>query len=74
MNESYDMWRVGEMMEGRKSSYLRFIYDCVNQWCREKWCARYDHDWQDCSTAGPDSGNMDMYCRRCGFGFHHQLY
>lgn len=37
-------------------------------------CRIFGHRWIDDSTAGPDSGNMDMYCPRCGEHFHHQLY
>lgn len=37
-------------------------------------CTFTDHVWVDDSSAGPESGNMDMYCSRCGLHFHHQLY
>lgn len=32
------------------------------------------HDLIDRSSAGPDSGDMDCECMRCGQYFHHQLY
>jgi hypothetical protein len=37
-------------------------------------CAFTYHAWVDDSYAGPNSGNMDMYCARCGYHFHHTLY
>ena len=37
-------------------------------------CVVHGHAWVDDSSAGPDSGDMDMYCKRCGLSFHHQLY
>lgn len=33
-----------------------------------------DHDIVDCSDAGPDSGNMDHRCRRCGQYWSVPLY
>lgn len=33
-----------------------------------------DHDLVDCSEAGPDSGNMDHRCRRCGQYWSIPLY
>lgn len=50
--------------------YLKFIWSVL----LAMRCGFTDHDWIDNSTAGPDSGDMDMYCRRCGKTFHHQLY
>lgn len=37
-------------------------------------CSVRGHQWEDDSCVGPESGNMDMYCSRCGESFHHQLY
>ena len=31
-------------------------------------CRFWDHDWNDTSYAGPDSGAMGMECNRCGAG------
>jgi hypothetical protein len=33
-----------------------------------------DHDWIDDSHAGPDSGNIDMTCRKCGKTCYASLY
>lgn len=33
-----------------------------------------DHDWVDDSHAGPDSGNIDMTCRKCGKTCYTNLY
>jgi len=45
---------------------------------RDGWdamlCAVHGHDWRDCSTAGPDSGNADRECVRCGLFVHVPLY
>lgn len=37
-------------------------------------CAVCNHDWEDTSFSSPDSGDMSGYCKRCGIGYHHQLY
>ena len=37
-------------------------------------CIMLDHEWVDCSSAGPESGDIDLRCRRCGYHVHHQLY
>jgi hypothetical protein len=36
--------------------------------------AECDHDWIDESEAGPDSGNIDMTCRKCGKVCYVNLY
>lgn len=33
-----------------------------------------NHDWEDDSYGGPESGCMAAHCNRCGFSFHEQLY
>lgn len=40
----------------------------------EAWCDQFGHDWEDTSEAGPESGDMSGYCKRCGYSHHHQLY
>lgn len=37
-------------------------------------CHFGDHQYEDNSSAGPESGNMDMFCSRCGYCFNHTLY
>ena len=37
-------------------------------------CERRGHYLEDCSTAGPDSGSIDLECKRCGYTYHHSLY
>jgi len=29
-------------------------------------CKIFNHVWIDDSTAGPETGNMSVYCKRCG--------
>jgi len=40
----------------------------LEDYCREGWGdpCKDGHDWKDASSAGPDSGNADVECRRCG--------
>ena len=33
-----------------------------------------DHDWVDDSHAGPNSGNIDMTCHKCGKTCYAKLY
>lgn len=40
----------------------------------EVLCPNGNHEWQDDSYGGPESGCMAGHCTRCGFSFHHQLY
>lgn len=37
-------------------------------------CEEIGHDIVDCSFAGPDNGNMDHECRRCGQYWSVPLY
>lgn len=62
--------------EGRGTllSYVHSVYGHVHWLVGAIVCHFLDHAWEDASHAGPESGNMDMYCSRCGKTFHHQLY
>ena len=46
----------------------------IAQWTAEAECLLNDHEIVDCSTAGPDSGNMDHCCTRCGKYWSCPLY
>jgi hypothetical protein len=37
-------------------------------------CKIKGHDWHEDGYCGPDSGAIDMECKRCGESHHHQLY
>lgn len=37
-------------------------------------CYKYGHDLVDCSYVGPDSGDADHYCDRCGRYWSVPLY
>jgi hypothetical protein len=39
-----------------------------------KTCKVLDHNWQDDSYGGPDHGDIDIHCTRCGLGVYHVLY
>lgn len=39
-----------------------------------EYCEVHGHDFEDHGYAEPDSGAIDLDCRRCGFSVHHQLY
>ena len=60
----------------------RFIAWCVSNWV---WyytkhqvdriiCWKWGHKLADMSSAGPDSGNMDHECSRCGASWSVPLY
>ena len=37
-------------------------------------CKTLGHKMIDNSTAGPDTGCVDVYCQRCGYSYHQTLY
>ena len=44
------------MWSGVKMLFLRIV------------CRIYGHDWEDLGYATPESGCIDMVCKRCGYG------
>jgi hypothetical protein len=78
---TFDDWTYGFYFD-------HFAYDCRKpRWCRLRYvaallneirkaavCGFFGHDLVDCSTGGPDSGNMDHECRRCGRYWDVPLY
>lgn len=37
-------------------------------------CAKIGHRIIDSSSGGPESGNIDLHCVRCGYSYHVTLY
>ena len=77
-----DMWGMGEWQEGNewgaetvhRARYFLAFWAFLRQMVLVTICTHKGHDWVDESYGGPESGAMDMYCDRCGYHFHHQLY
>jgi len=53
---------------------LSNINDWFDHWTSSLHCKWRGHDIEDCSSAGPDSGNMDHECRRCSQYWSVPLY
>lgn len=49
-------------------------FDNLVQEVNEAICTVRGHDWEDQSSAGPDSGDVTVECKRCGEFHHTQLY
>ena len=62
------------LMSEQKPTYVGFIRFFLQQLTADLICKVFDHKWEDISTAGPESGNIHMYCKRCGCVFKHILY
>lgn len=59
--------RVIHFIAGRASLVTWIIAKAIT-------CFSQGHRAQDCSSAGPESGNMDHECVRCGKYWHVPLY
>ncbi len=57
-----------------RSFTMCYILEGVRQLWDRCVCFFKGHDLRDLSSAGPDSGNMDHECVRCGLYFHVTLY
>lgn len=76
---SYDRCCVrGERWTGSLAQRIYQWYESVIMFVeslpRIVECWKYGHDLRDCSSCGPDSGDMDHYCDRCGAYWHVPLY
>lgn len=56
--------------------YYILLPGCFYEWMYRKiqrvdylWCAKRGHDLVDEGYAGPESGCIDMTCRKCGFSY-----
>lgn len=38
------------------------------------YCRRFNHDLEDDSYGGPESGCVSLHCKRCGWSHHETLY
>jgi hypothetical protein len=79
-----DYWDYGNMChdEDKKATKLGFqlwkiqglLWYCfVHKW-DALLCWKFGHKPIDCSSGGPDGGNMDHECERCGEYWHVTLY
>lgn len=55
-------------------AYLECVYYPIKQYILYSICEHTHHDWEEHGYAGPESGAIDMECKRCGHNIHHQLY
>lgn len=58
----------------REPSYIEFASILSRVFWNNFKCSLVGHDIIDESVAGPDSGCMDHYCKRCGRYWHVTLY
>lgn len=70
-----------EMSNGRKRSKLWLIWEWPTCFVSHVWrlimreyCELFGHKLYDNAIAGPDHGNMDHGCSRCGAYWHVPLY
>ncbi len=82
-----DIDENGEEIEGAKQTITGFVFWMVSRHVggipkhiyiqsglAPLICKRYGHKLEDLSSAGPESGNADHGCRRCGEYWHVPLY
>jgi hypothetical protein len=55
-----------------KKSKVKFAFDYLVHAFKVVICAFIGHDVVDYGYAGPDSGCIDMQCKRCGVSLGHQ--
>lgn len=74
-NLSWDMYVYVCSYNGEKPTllgYCKAFFNEMTWFLPAMWCQiSGNHKWEDTSTVGPDSGNMDMTCSRCHEQFHH---
>ncbi len=82
-----DIDENGEEIEGAKQTITGFVFWNVSgtiggifkhiyiaSGLAPLICKRYGHKLEDLSSAGPESGNMDHGCKRCGEFWKRSLY
>jgi len=60
--------------EGETDRFYKFPFIYIGQYIAPFICRCFGHKIIDCSSAGPESGNMDHYCSRCGAYWQITLY
>lgn len=67
-------YRPWFMTAKKYTAFIRFAMGEARMRIQMWLCDKYGHKIVDDSSAGPDSGDMDYCCSRCGMSWHHQLY
>lgn len=70
---SYFLAEAGERYDHETSEILLFI-EVARQILAFAKCILDGHEWVDLSYGGPESGNIDMRCLRCGATVFTRLY
>lgn len=58
----------------KRTFQLKRFQTTLEQAWNQAQCVLHDHEIRDCSHAGPDSGDMDHECTRCGRHWAVPLY
>ena len=66
----------GQIIEAHHRFFdpVHFVLDSLEAWTCRLECFMRGHQWEDTSTAGPESGDVACECTHCGYGFRHILY
>ncbi len=70
----YDHYYDNPRRIGKTAAYIEAWVEFLSWQVKSTMCSWFGHKWVDDSSCGPESGDMDMYCERCGHTFHHTLY
>ena len=73
----YYYWRTAEG-KGRIEAVYYILSSYAEMFAKQAIggmiCRFLDHDFEDHGYAGPESGCIDVECKRCGYGFREWLY
>lgn len=69
-----NIWNVGAHDFDRRTGKLQTVVNDIIWHTKRAYCNQFGHKIIDCSSAGPESGNMDHACERCGEYWHIPLY
>ena len=67
-------WQYECHMEGERARLWSFAWARMSEVVRSIHCKICGHKIVDCSSAGPEGGNMDYECSRCGAYWRRPLY
>lgn len=74
LKENWDHYKLCCGYDRENPSVLNFLFMNFKYKYWDLVCKLKGHDWVDNSYGNPETGCIEMECKRCGYYFHETLY
>ena len=74
IKEEWNHYKLCCSMDQENAHVFGFAHLWLVETIKIMICKYKGHDWEDNSWGGPESGGIDISCKRCGENYHEIFY